>query len=124
MLTLTEIEATEADRRERAWRYEQATNEVERCRKQIARLSSQPADADDALGVLTTITDAAMRLPPTVMGTASCRAADQILAVCGAARAQLTTRRDRLQKQLTDAQAALVKAEAYLTTIEQEATRG
>ena len=120
MQTLDEINAQEHAIRDKAWRYQQVLGEVERCKRAIERLTPTVAAFGVTLDVLTQIEQLAAQLPAEVLGTMSHIARDQIRGTCLVAKTGQQKRRERDQRDLTNATTQLPEFEAQLRAIEQE----
>jgi hypothetical protein len=118
MKTLTEITHAEAERRDKAWRFEKLSNEAARLRRSIAQLENQqPANAD----ALERIFELAGQLPRdlTTKGMrfiAGGFIVQEILqAVAGDALGDVRRKQQAVAAALAKAKADLVKVEAALT---------
>jgi len=120
METLTQINATETARRERARDYEIWTNEEANLKRQIAKLSVAPNTK--AMKTLQAIIDLANTLPSDVIGSIGGLVAVEgiargfLVALASSAVNNLNNMDERRRTALARAEKALAKAQAHLAT--------
>lgn len=120
METLSQIQQTESERRNRAARYEQLTDQKLRFDRAIEILTGHITVADENLQILDTVAAAAAKLPPEVQGRQRLLSEGRrfvrqdihdlkahILAVVDGSREVLVLRKEKCQEQVRHARGHL-----------------
>jgi hypothetical protein len=107
METLNAIEDRQQAARQRAWQFQNVTNELDRCRALVGNVQPHIDAIAPIQRLVGELQDLTAQLPRDLSGTASCIARDQIQATTLAAVKSLGHRRDRLQRQLDPALAKI-----------------
>jgi hypothetical protein len=114
--TLTEIDNAEAERRERAWRYEKLTNAVADCRRTIAQLEARQARKAD-LALLEQMFALSAQVPNDLTSRggrflpAGFVLRDLLTTILGGAVADMAMKLNATETALTTARAKLVEVE-------------
>jgi hypothetical protein len=119
MKTLSEIEQAEATERERAWRFERLTNDVERLQKQIAKLegATHPIDMLEELHRLAGLVPANVTTRGNRQLPGGFLARQLLIEVTGDVLADVKRKADAEQTVLAKARVDLVAAQAALAAI-------
>jgi hypothetical protein len=118
METLDQIDARENAKRERAWQYTQILGAIDSHNARINHVTPRIDALESAIKLLNSVEQLASQLPGDIVGTHSFIARDQIVGACLAAKRDASQKRDRMKRELTDAQSKLPDLEARRAKLE------
>jgi len=118
MLTLDEIQAQRSTREERAFSFQRVRNELDRLRKAVEQLTPKIDAITATMRQIDTIQQLGAQLAPDVQGKGGMRLRDQIAVDTAAAIKVLAQRREKEQRLLDAALAAIPNVEAQLKEFE------
>src|SRR4051812_28026626 len=119
MKTLHEIDAERAAARDRAWRFQQVTESLERARKDVDRLTPVVERLQSNLRQLDAIDALAAALPTNIISTGGAGARDVIAEACAKGRTSVSNKLAREQRALDAATEEIPRLDAQRATFQQ-----
>jgi hypothetical protein len=119
MKTLHEMETEREAARDRAWRFQQVTESLNRARKDVERLTPHVAGLKCLLVQLDAIDALAATLPANIVSTGGAGARDVIAGACAKGRASVSNKLTKEQRALDAATEEIPRLNALRATIQQ-----